>query len=69
VRPDWEIIAEVAQNPGAIGHISFSFLDGMRDARAQADTPEPLPELPGWVRSLERLRVYGDFRLRQEADR
>ncbi len=33
VRPDQEIIHEVAQSPGAIGHISFSFLQDVNLVR------------------------------------
>jgi hypothetical protein len=39
------------------------------EVRAQEEAIDSIAGLPEWVRSLERLRVYGDFRLRQEADR
>lgn len=41
VRPDGAILERVAADPGAIGHISFSFLEGRVGVRAIAIDGEP----------------------------
>lgn len=42
IRPDREIVAAVRASPGAIGHISFSFLNSERGVRAVAvDNEQP----------------------------